>query len=152
VARVTRAARLFSLTTVAAVTVAIALATATYRLPGFVRSAYDAITAPQGVAEARDLGFVFGWQSRLAATRAAKLLPRDATYTVVTGDVPPPKVYESEGIVPFLRYWLLPRRYTPDPAQAEWVITYHHPSETVGLPYEKEHNLADYVNAFRVTR
>jgi hypothetical protein len=148
---VTRA-RIFSLTGVAAVAVVLALATAAYRAPGFVRTSYDAATTPHGSTRQRDLGYVFGFESELAATRARELLPRDATYTVVTGDIPPPKLYESEGIVGFLRYWLLPRRYTPDVAQAQWVITYHHPSETVGVPYKKEIGLADYVNAFRVTR
>src|SRR5262249_51256319 len=145
-------ARIVSFTGVAAVAVALALAAAAYRVPGVVRTAYGAVSAPGKSTQARDLGFVFGWQSELVAIRAAALLPRDSIYTIVAGDPPPPKLYESEGIVPFLRYWLLPRRYTPNLAQAEWVITYHHPSETVGVPYRKEIGLADYVNAFRVTR
>ena len=144
--------RLFSLTGVAGVVVAVALVVAAARLPEYLRLAWDTVDAPGKPLEQRDLGFALGWQSRQAMTAAARVLPRDATYTVVLGDSPPLSALERDGVVTFLRYWLLPRRYTPDLRQAQWVIAYHHSSETIGVPYRREIGLAPYVNTFRVAR
>jgi hypothetical protein len=151
----TRAAglgRLFSLTGLAGIVVAVALVVAALRVPDYLRLAWDSVDAPGKPLEQRDLGFALGWQSRQAMTEAARVLPRDATYTVVLGESPPPSDLERAGIVTFLRSWLLPRRYTPDLHQAQWVIAYHHSSETIGVPYRKEIGLAPFVNTFRVVR
>src|SRR5262249_24894763 len=114
--------------------------------------AYDRTAAPDETIQARDLGLALGWQSERVMTGAAARIPRDATYTVVSGDQPPRTALDREGLLGLIRYWLLPRRYTASLADAGWVIAVHHPSETVGVPYRKEIPLAPYVNLFRVTR
>jgi len=151
-AAVIAAARRVSLAGIAAAVVAVALVSALLRTRDVVRTSYDAVTAPGESQQARDLGFVFGWQSRMAMANAAKVIPRDAVYTVVLGDSPPIESFERDGVTPYFQYWLLPRRYTGTLADAQWVIAYHHSSETIGVPYRKEIPLAPYVNTFRVVR
>jgi hypothetical protein len=145
-------ARRVSLAGIAAALVAVALVTAALRVDDVVRLSYDALTAPAESPQQRDLGFVFGWQSRMAMTSAANVIPEHAVYTVVLGDSPPLEDAERLGIVSFAQYWLLPRRYTSNLADAQWVIAYHHSSETIGVRYRKEIPLAPYVNTFEVVR
>lgn len=67
-------------------------------------------------------------------TGAADAIPRRATYHVVVGPNVPLSENQRIALVPLLRYWLLPRRYTDDVEAADWVIAYGEPTETVGVP------------------
>lgn len=79
---------------------------------------------------------------------AARVIPRNATYSIVVGQKPPtPNPATIETI---LRLWLLPRTYVSNPADAQWVIGYHQSSELLGIPYADETGLAPDVNVVRV--
>jgi hypothetical protein len=143
--------RRVSLVGAAAVVVALALLSAAARAPGVVRVAYDTAKAPGLSMTQRELEpFSSELQGELVA--AAKAIPPGATYTVVFGDAPPLGAGEQGGALSTFEYWLLPRRYTPDIASAQWVIGYHHASETMGVRYRKEIPLGPYVNTFKVVR
>jgi hypothetical protein len=75
---------------------------------------------------------------------AEQVIPRDATYSLVVGGSPPAAVRE------IFRFWLLPRRYTDQPAGAQWVIAYHKSSELLGVPYTKEIGIGPDVNVVQV--
>jgi hypothetical protein len=141
-----------SLTAVAAVFVCVALAAAVDKAPSVVRAAYDSTTAHGPSWNAGELGPSFAWETSEEMVNADRTLPRTATYTIVFGNQPPLMDIERTGILPLFRYWLLPRRYTPHLRDAQWVITYHHSSETIGVPYKKEITLGPDANTFRVTR
>jgi hypothetical protein len=51
-----------------------------------------------------------------------------------------------------MRYWLLPRRYSDDIHDVDWVITFHHPSESLGVPVRREVGLGPDANAVEVAR
>src|SRR5436190_10187115 len=56
---------------------------------------------------------------------AADKIPPNATYAVITGDkvgVSTPNTLYA--IAPFARYYLLPRRQTPEPTAADWIISF----------------------------
>jgi hypothetical protein len=135
----------------AAVVVVLALVAAAARAPGIVRLTYDTLTAPGQSATQRELA---PFDSEIAGeiTAAARVIPATDTYTIVFGDAPPVSPDVEGGATAIFRYWLLPRRFTPDVASAQWVIAYHHASETLGVPYSGEIPLGPYVNAVRVMR
>lgn len=135
----------------AAVVVVLALFAAAARAPGVVRAGYDSVRAPGQSATQRELA-PFGSEIAGLIVAAAKAIPGAATYTIVFGDAPPVSIDAEGGAASTFQYWLLPRRYTPDLASAEWVIAYHHASETVGVRYREEIPLGPYVNAFKVIR
>ncbi len=82
--------------------------------------------------------------------KAAAIIPRNAVYSVVVGNEPPTSADFHE-LLPFLfQYWLLPRRYTPDVHAAGWVISYSHPSETLGVRYSEELNISPTANVIKV--
>jgi hypothetical protein len=144
--------RHLSLTGFAAVVAVLALVAAAAEAPGVVRAAYNSFTAHGQSWNSGELGPSFAWETSEEMTNATKVLPRNAVYTIVFGNAPPLQPIEQSGILPLFRYWLLPRRYTPRLRDAQWVITYHHASETVGVPYRKEITLGPDANTFRVTR
>jgi hypothetical protein len=80
---------------------------------------------------------------------AARVIPRNATYSIVVGQDPPTP---TPGITKtILRQWLLPRTYVANPAAAQWVIAYHEPSEKLGIRYSDETGLgAPGTNVVRV--
>jgi hypothetical protein len=141
-----------SLTAVFALFVCFALGAAIAKTPGVVRTAYDSVTAHGPSWNSGELGPSFAWATSEEMVNAANTLPKNATYTIVFGNAPPLMPIERTGILPLFRYWLLPRRYTPRLRDAQWVITYHHSSETVGVPYKKEIGLGLDANTFKVTR
>ncbi len=82
--------------------------------------------------------------------RAAQVIPRADTYSIVVGHNPPP-TEDPRLIETILRLWLLPRTYVAKPADAQWVVTYDESSELLGIPYTDETGLAPNVNVVRVT-
>ena len=108
----------------------------------------DASVPPRLVRDA-DVDSFASWGPTGALVTAAQTIPRDGTYSIVVGQNPPtsedPRVVKT-----ILRLWLLPRSYTAKPADAQWVIAYHHSSETLGIPYTEEIGLSAGVNVVRV--
>jgi hypothetical protein len=142
----------FSLLGFAVVLACVALVAAAAELPSTVRGAYRQVTSHGPSWNSGEWGPSPAWETTEEAQNARATLPPDAVYTIVFGNAPPLKPNEAQMILPLFRYWLLPRRYTPKRRDAQWVITYHHSSETIGLPYKKEITLGPDANTFRVTR
>lgn len=82
--------------------------------------------------------------------KAAQIIPPGATYSVVVGNSPPTSSSFHEAIPLLFQYWLLPRRFTRDIHAASWVISYSHPSETLGIRYSKEINIGPTTNIDKV--
>jgi hypothetical protein len=81
---------------------------------------------------------------------AARVIPRNATYAIAVGNSPPVASFQVSGIPSLLEYWLLPRRWTADLRKAAWIVSYNHPSETLGVRVKREIPLAPTVNAVEV--
>jgi hypothetical protein len=135
---------------VAAVLVCVELWAASTHAVTIARTGYRSLVAPGYSVEAGDLDPLAYFASTQALVQARQAIPRDATYAVVVGDEFSPSTRTAVGLA--FRFWLLPRRYTTDRKHAQWVIAYHHPSETLGVKYVKEIGLAPDVNLVEVRR
>ena len=132
---------------------AVALAAACYRVPGLVRAAHAYVSGPTYSVDTSDLDPLHYFASVQAMQMARSLIPPGDTYTVVVGSDPPLPVPDyAKAIQPVFQFWLLPRRYTRDLHRAQWVITYHHTSETVGVRYSRELGLGPDANLLQVVR
>ena len=52
----------------------------------------------------------------------------------------------------FVAYWLLPRRYTTDLHDADWIVTIHASTERLDVAAEREIGLGPDANAVEVAR
>jgi hypothetical protein len=98
----------------------------------------------------REFGGVLGGRMDFALAKARRIIPRDATFAVRVGYDPPVDSSIVEAIPGLFQYWLLPRRYTPDSHSAQWVVTFHHSSETLGVPIRREIGLGPDANLVEV--
>jgi hypothetical protein len=135
---------------VAAVLVCVELWAASTHAVTIAKTGYRSLVAPGYSVEAGDLDPLAYFASTQALVQARKSIPRDATYAVVVGRDLSPSARTAVGFA--FRFWLLPRRYTTQRKRAQWVIAYHHASETLGVPYVKEIGLAPDVNLVEVRR
>ena len=126
--------------------------TAAAQAPTIVRDAWNQFTGPWHGGAPRELSFVTNSEQQGELRAALKEIPPRVRYTIVFGDAPPVDPNVQASTVPLFSYVLLPRIYVSDLADAQWVIAYHHASETIGVPYKKELNLGPYVNTFAVTK
>ena len=112
-----------------------------WRIPGAFRSSQQAVDTVRGLTQVeRSLlpARSFDISTELFVA-AAKDLPVDATFYVATGtrgiDI------SNEFVIPktpiFAAYWLLPRRETNDPQQADWVLSYGADLSALGLDYAR---------------
>lgn len=112
-----------------------------WRIPGAFRSSQQAVDTVHGLTPIeRSLlpARSFDISTELFVA-AAKDLPVDTTFYVATGtrgiDV------SNEFVLPktpiFAAYWLLPRRETNDPQQADWVLSYGGDLSALGLDYAR---------------
>ena len=112
-----------------------------WRIPGAFRSSQQAVDTVRGLTPVeRSLlpARSFDISTELFVA-AAKDLPVDATFYVATGtrgiDI------SNEFVIPktpiFAAYWLLPRRETNDPQQADWVLSYGADLSALGLDYAR---------------
>ena len=112
-----------------------------WRIPGAFRSSQQAVDTVRGLTQVeRSLlpARSFDISTELFVA-AAKDLPVDATFYVATGtrgiDI------SNEFVLPktpiFAAYWLLPRRETNDPQQADWVLSYGADLSALGLDYAR---------------
>ncbi|HWB22439.1 MAG TPA: hypothetical protein VG652_06085 [Gaiellaceae bacterium] len=81
---------------------------------------------------------------------AARIIPRNALYSVVVGEDPPNPAGFDVAIPGMFQYWLLPRRFTKNIHKAQWVISWHHSSETLGIRYSEELPIGLDVNVLKV--
>jgi hypothetical protein len=136
----------------AAVIVALALIGVATRAKETAQSGWGSIRSPAPSLTDREFGGVLGDRMNFALTKASRIIPRDATFAIRTGQDPPVDSAIVQAIPPLFEYWLLPRRYTPDVHAAQWVITFHHSSEAMGVPIRKEIGLGPDANLVEVGR
>jgi hypothetical protein len=109
-----------------------------WRLPGAFRSSQQAVDAVRGLTPVeRSLlpARSFDISTELFVA-AAQDLPGDATFYVATGNgIQVSNQYVLQKTPIFAAYWLLPRRMTRDPQQADWVLSYGGDLRALGLEY-----------------
>jgi hypothetical protein len=135
---------------VTAVVVALELWVAAGQALTFARIGHQNLNGPSYLVRDADLDPLSYFASTQALVLARETIPSDATYAVVVGNNPP--VADAGGIKLVFRFWLFPRKYTRRLAAADWVIAYHHSSETLGVPYENEIGLGPDASAVQVKR
>jgi hypothetical protein len=99
----------------------VALLSAAWQLPRSLRDTERRVDRNAGLTPLqRELApaGAYGAHEDLAV-HAEKVIPRDASFAVVTGGQP-----GSDAAVHFYAYWLLPRRASPELSAAQWVITF----------------------------
>jgi hypothetical protein len=133
-----------------AVVVAVALVGVGYQAWQTGVSGWQSLHTHPPPLQQRELGGVLYGSMDAAIAKATRIIPRGALYSIATGDSPPPDPSFAEAVPGVFRYFLLPRRYTPDVHQARWIVTFHHPSETLGVPVAREIPLAQYANLVEV--
>jgi hypothetical protein len=109
-----------------------------WRVPGVFRSSQQAVDVVRGLTPTeRSLlpARSFDISTELFVA-AAKDLPADATFYVAVGNG---IEVSNQNVLPktpvFAAYWLLPRRMTNDPEQADWVLSYGADLRTLDLNY-----------------
>jgi hypothetical protein len=146
----------YGLRVAAALVAAAALGGALYRVPALVRISHHSLKQPGMSLEDADLDPLKYFVSIGALVTAENTIPRGATWTIVVGhdpplgDTPAQSADLATAIPPIFRMWLLPLRYTPKLHKAQWVITYHHSSESLGIKYSKEIYLSYDANLLKV--
>src|SRR2546428_12891978 len=123
----------------AALIVALALIGVATRAWETAQSGWQSLRSPTPSRTERELGSVLNGRMNGALLKARRIMPRNATFAVRVG-LDPPAVDGSvlDAITGLFRYWLLPRRFTPDSHAADWVVTFHHSSETLGVRIRRE--------------
>ena len=111
-----------------------------------------ALSQPAPSRDQRELGAVIDQRLGQPMLALRNVVPLDATFAVRVGLEPPVDSSVLDAIPPLLKYWLLPRRYTDDAHAADWVITFHHPSATLGVTVRREISLGPDVAAVEVAR
>jgi len=138
---------LFSL---AVVVVVIDLSVAAVQASRYVQIGWRLHERPSQLPRDNDLDPLAYFLPTAALAGARRIIPPGASYAIVVGDDPP--VVDPELIRIVFRMWLVPRAYTSDLAQAEWIIAYHLSSEAIGVPYVSETGVAPAVNVLEVGR
>ena len=116
----------------------------------FAQVGHKNLTGPRHLVREADLDPFSYFAPTQALVAAQDVIPRDATYSIVVGNEaagPPVEIADD-----IFRFWLVPRRYTADLSQAQWVITYNAASEALGVPYTREIGLGPGVNAVKLAR
>ena len=139
-----------SLRDAAIVMAVLALIAACSRVPHTARLGWKSAKTPANSVLNRELAAVVYAQDPEMFLKAAQIIPRGATYSVVVGNSPPTSSSFHEAIPLLFQYWLLPRRFTPNIHAASWVISYSHPSETLGIRYSREINIGPTTNIDKV--
>ena len=142
--------RAIGLIAVAAVVVIVA-----WRAPGAIRNANSSAQALAAMPESeRDF---LGARTADVDTRifvaAKQKIPTDDTYAVITGNkvgVSTPNTLYA--IAPFARYYLLPRRQTPEPTTADWIISFGGDLDALGLTFAERETVTQGVELAKVAR
>lgn len=101
----------------------VALALAVARLPQIVADAASGIAQARPTLAQADIEPMSHYGSIAALAAAVRVIPADASYTVLAGDQYP---------VPYMfKFWLAPRTFTWSRAPGTWVIVYQTPIPAV---------------------
>jgi hypothetical protein len=133
----------------------IVIAVVAWRTPGALR---------QVTGQARDLEALPAHQRELLGARSADVDTRlfvearrrirpGETYAVVTGpNVDVSIASTRDAVAPFARYYLLPRRQTPEPSAADWILSFGGDLDALGVPLRERYPIASGVELARVGR
>ena len=117
---------------VAVLVVGIELFTAATHIRLFAQVGYKNLRASPHLVRDADLDPFAYFAPTQALVAAQRIIPKDATYTIVVGhEQPGPSATIADDI---FRFWLVPRHYTPSIREADWAITYNESSESLGVP------------------
>ena len=136
----------------AALTVVLAFTVVAVRAWETAQSGWEAIGNPAAPRVQRELGSYSGGFFDAALLASRRVIPRDATFSIRVGLDPPIDSSFLEAFPGLFRYWLLPRRFNEDTRAVDWVITFHHPAETLGVPIRRVVPLGLYTDAVEVAR
>jgi hypothetical protein len=133
------------------VVVAVALAIAFHGAPQRVVDTWRRLGDPGQTETQRQLvpGLVHG-VSGDALVLARRTIPPTARVAIVVGQSPPVEPNVGAAVSSFFCEWLLPRRCVPV-TEADWVVTYHAPSEALPVA-GREVGLGADANAVEVRR
>jgi hypothetical protein len=135
----------------AVVIAVLALIAAASQTPVIARYGWSHLNEQVPSTTARELAALAYSQAPNATfLTAAKDIPRNALYSVVVGEDPPNPAGFDVAIPGMFQYWLLPRRYTKNIHKAQYVISWHHSSETLGIRYSEELPIGDGSNIVKV--
>lgn len=118
------------------------------RTPALAQLGWQHATAPYRLVRDADVDPFASFAPTASIVMAQRTIPPEATYAIVVGNQEPR--VEPQLVRLIFKLWLLPRRYTARPRDADWVIAYNESSERVGVPYTQEIGLAPGVNALKV--
>jgi hypothetical protein len=136
----------------AAVIVVLALAVVALRAWQTAQSGYQALTGPVPTRTQRELGSFDSGRFDVALLASRRVIPRTATFSIRVGQSPPIDSSVLEAVTGLFRYWLLPRHYNENTRAVDWIITFHHPAETLGVAIRKVVPLGLDTDAVEVAR
>jgi hypothetical protein len=135
--------------------VAVILGVVAWRAPGAIRQA-DADGRRLAAMPESEREFL-GARSADIDTRifvaAKQKIATNETYAVITGDkvgVSTPNTLSA--IAPFARYYLLPRRQTPEASTANWIISFGGDLDALGLTLAERVTISPGVELAKVAR
>lgn len=131
----------------AGVVAVVCIAASVVQAGRFAQIAWRLHDRPEQPARVNDIDPLAYFASTAALAGARQVIPPDATYAIVVGKVPDPELIRI-----VFRLWLVPRHFTAEPRDADWVVVYNAPSEGVGVPYSREIGVAANVNVLEVRR
>lgn len=135
------------LTLVAVAVVVTELGLAAARTSVYAQIGYRNAKAPPLLVRDADVDAFAYFDPTLAMVAAQRVIPRDATYTIVVGNEEAGRNMTPAFATIVYRFWLVPRRYTQNIHRARWALTYFKSSESLGVPYVREIGLGPGVNA-----
>lgn len=142
--------RLRQLTSYAALLLAlVALLDSAKQLPTALRATKDRIDSNAGLSSVeRELAPTrqYGMNEELVL-RAAEIMPPGAVYSIV-GD----RRARVSGAPLFYAYWLLPRRHTVDPKEADWIVSWGGDPSRGGVKADVITDLGGGAKVLRVRR
>jgi hypothetical protein len=124
------------------------LATTAWRTTTVSHTLVENVRKPPMLVRDADVDPFAFYAPTFAMVAAQHAVPRNATYTIVTGTER--KALAAGLFTDIYRLWLMPRRYTTDLQLADWAITYFKPSEIIGRKYIEEIGLGPGVNAVKL--
>jgi hypothetical protein len=143
--------RRFSIRDGAVVIAVLALIGAASQVPVIARSGWSHLNQTVPSTTDRELqAVVYSQAPNSTFLTAAKDIPLNALYSVVVGEDPPNPAGFTVAIPGMFQYWLLPRRFTKNIHKAQYVISWHHSSETLGIKYSEELPIGDDSNIVKV--
>ena len=128
-------------TTIGTALIALAILVALVYLPRDARSLWRDTRNGQGtpraqreLAPALDVGIL----DRAAIAAAARYIPLDETYATITGGKAPVRTSDALSYVAsWAAFTLLPRRATPRPDEAQWILSYGGDLDSFGFHYSR---------------